>query len=204
VRTPRLAFDFLTLAEPDRWNDYFALADLPRVQDADFHIGERTYGLFCHDFRSVPVDALLELWTDRALAQEVTSPQPRPTEVLVLSEGDFADAVRRALHDLHRADLLARNPLLRTRLIRERTGTNEPTAADLGGTVREAVASLREDPKDDNLVRAVEATYVKASRTQEAAAAVLGVPFSTYRRHLSLAVSRIVAWCWEREIHASG
>jgi hypothetical protein len=204
LRTPRLAFDFLTLAEPDRWNDYFALADLPRVEGADFRVGERTYGLYCHDFRSVPVDALLELWTDRALAQEVTSPRPRPAEVLVLSETSFAEAVRRALRDLHRADLLARNPLLRTRLLRERTGAVEPTAADLGGTLREAVASLREDPKDDNLLRAVEATYVKPSRTQEAAATVLGLAFSTYRRHLSLGVSRVVAWCWEREINAPG
>ena len=128
----------------------------------------------------------------------------RCSSVLVLSETDFAEAVRRALRDLHRADLLARNPLLRTRLLRERTGAVEPTAADLGGTLREAVASLREDPKDDNLLRAVEATYVKPSRTQEAAAAVLGLPFSTYRRHLGLGVSRLVAWCWEREINTPG
>jgi hypothetical protein len=170
------------------------------VEGADFRVGERTYGLYCHDFRTVPLDALLELWTDRALTQEVTAPRRRPAEVVALSETDFAEAVRRALRDLRRADLLARNPLLRTRLLRERTTAVEPTAADLGGTLREAIASLREDPKDDNILRAVEATYVKSARTQEAAAAALGIPFSTYRRHLSLGVSRVVAWCWEREL----
>jgi hypothetical protein len=201
VQRSNLAFDFLTLADPDRWNDYFALADLPRVDGADFSVGDRSYGLFCHDFRAVPLDHLLELWTERALAQEIQTPRIRPTEVLVLSEPDFTDAVRRALHDLHRADLLARNPLLRTRLLRERTGATDPQAGDLHAVLREAVATLRRHPRDDKLLQAIERTYLRPSATQEAAAAALGLPFSTYRRHLSQGVARIVSWCWEREIH---
>jgi energy-coupling factor transporter ATP-binding protein EcfA2 len=66
--TPNLAWDFLTLAEPERWDAYFAAADLPRAAGADFWVGGRRYGLFAHDFRQVPVDALLELVTERALA----------------------------------------------------------------------------------------------------------------------------------------
>jgi hypothetical protein len=34
--TPNLAWDFLALAEPERWDDYFAAADLPRAAGADF------------------------------------------------------------------------------------------------------------------------------------------------------------------------
>ena len=201
LQAPGLAFDFLTLVDPDRWDDYFALADLPRVDGADFTVGGRRYGLFCHDFRAVPVDALLELWTERALSQEITSPRAGPPDVLVLSQADFTDAVRRALHDLHRADLLARSPLLRTRLLRERTGTTDPNAADLDALLRDAVATLRHHPRDDKLLRAVERTYLRPAATQEAAAAILGLPFSTYRRHLSQGVARIVSWCWEREVH---
>lgn len=204
LQTPTLVFDFLTLAEPDRWNDYFALADLPRVEGADFTLGDRRYGLFCHDFRAVPVDALLELWTERALTQEVTPRPGRPPDMLVLSHPDFTDAVRRALHDLHRADLLARNPLLRTRLLREWSGTSDPTAGDLDGVLRQAVATLRQHPRDDKLLRAVERTYLRPAATQEAAAAALGLPFSTYRRHLGQGVARIVSWCWEREIYGRG
>jgi AAA ATPase domain len=58
LQTPKLAWDFLTLAEPERWDDYFAAADLPRVAGADFWVAGRRYGLFAHDFRQVPVDAL--------------------------------------------------------------------------------------------------------------------------------------------------
>ena len=68
--TPNLAWDFLTLAEPEQWDEYFAAADLPRAVGADFWVGGRRYGLFAHDFRQVPVDALLELVTERALAQD--------------------------------------------------------------------------------------------------------------------------------------
>jgi hypothetical protein len=203
VQTPRLAFDFLTLADPDRWNDYFALADLPRVDGADFTVGDRRYGLFCHDFRAVPINALLELWTERALTQDIKVPPARPPDVLVLSQPDFTDAVRRALHDLHRPDLLARSPLLRTRLLRERAGTTDPSAGDLGAVLRKAVATLSQHPRDDNLLRAVERTYFRPSATQEAAAAALGLPFSTYRRHLRQGVARIASWCWEREVYGT-
>jgi len=149
------------------------------------------------------VDALLELWTERALSDDITSPPARPPDVLVLSQPDFTDAVRRALHDLHRADLLARSPLLRTRLLRERTGAADPNPKDLDSMLREAVATLRQHPRDDKLLRAVERTYLRPAATQEAAAVALGLPFSTYRRHLSQGVARIVSWCWEREVYGS-
>ncbi|HEY6596019.1 MAG TPA: hypothetical protein VI011_18255 [Asanoa sp.] len=119
----------------------------------------------------------------------------------MLSQPDFADAVRRALHDLHRVDLLARSPLLRARLLRDRTGSADPTAADLAAFLREAVATLRRDARDDKLLRAVERTYLRPAATQEAAAAALGLPFSTYRRHLGQGLARVVAWCWEREVY---
>ena len=49
--TPNLAWDFLALADPERWDAYFAAADQPRAEGADFSVGGRRYGLFAHDFR---------------------------------------------------------------------------------------------------------------------------------------------------------
>src|SRR4029450_4161518 len=95
--TPHLAWDFLTLAEPERWDDYFALADLPRAGGAAAVGGARRYGLFAHDFRRVPIDALLELVTERALAEDVTPPPPAPPPPLVLSQTEGDDAVRQGL-----------------------------------------------------------------------------------------------------------
>jgi hypothetical protein len=200
--TPNLAWDFLTLAEPERWDAYFAAADLPRAAGADFWVDGRRYGLFAHDFRQVPVDALLELVTERALAQDLT-PSPATVEppLLVLSQPEFDDSVRQALRDLRRPDLLSRNPLLRTRVVRDRAGDEEPGAATLETLVRAAVETLREHPRDDKLWRAVERTYVRPAATQERAAAALGLPFSTYRRHLTQGVDRVVAWLWGQEVY---
>ena len=200
--TPNLAWDFLTLAEPEKWDEYFATADMPRAAGADFWVGARRYGLFAHDFRQVPVDALLELVTERALAQDVT-PSPPTVEppLLVLSQPEFDDSVRQALRDLRRPDLLARNPLLRTRLARDRAGDQAPGAATLEALVGAALETLREHPRDDKLWRAVERTYVRPAATQERAAAALGLPFSTYRRHLTQGVDRVVAWLWDQEVY---
>jgi hypothetical protein len=200
---PRLAWDFLTLHEPEPWDEFFALADLPRATGADFLVGGRRYGLYAHDFRRVPVDALMDLWTERALAQDFTlRPAPRD-DALVLSQADFADAVRQTLRDLHRPELLARNPLVRTRLARDYAGAEEPDAETLEALLRTAVETLRQHPRDDKLLRAVERTYLRPAPTQEAAAEVLALPFSTYRRHLSQGVARIIAWLWDHEVYGS-
>ena len=200
--TPNLAWDFLALTEPERWDAYFAAADLPRAIGADFVVGGRRYGLFAHDFRRVPVGALLELVTERALAQDLAPSQPMTQPpLLVLSQPDFDQSVRQALRDLHRPDLLARNPLLRTRLMVDSSGNREPSAAMLETLVRAAVESLREHPRDDKLYRAVERTYVRPAATQERAAAALGLPFSTYRRHLTHGVDRLVDRLWNQEVY---
>jgi hypothetical protein len=199
LATPALAWDFVTLAEPDRWNDFFEAADSPRAVGADFVVAGRTYGLFGHDFRRVPISVMTRRWTERALADDalLVPPQQEP-ETLVLAHADFADAVREALRDLHRPDLLARSPLLRTRLVDR---ADAATACErLGELVRTAVAALGDDPRDDPLLRAVTATYVEATRTQEAAAQRLDVPFSSYRRHLAKGTDRVVEWLWRRDI----
>ena len=195
LATPRMAWDMLTLAEPDRWDDYFAIADLPRAAGADFTVGDRRFGLFAHDFRRVPVDEWLELVTERALGRDFTLPPASEPFLLPLAEPDFADAVRQGLRDLHEPDRLARNPLLRTRLLAER--------GDLAALLREAIGSLAAHPRDDKLLRALDRTYLRPAATQERAAQVLDLPFSTYRRHLTAGVARVVAWMWEREVYGS-
>lgn len=202
LRRPELSWDFLTLAEPDRWNQYFAIGDLPRAEGADFVVGGRTFGLFAHDFRRVSVDAWLELVTERALSRDFTTgPQTPTAELLVLSQPDFQQAVKQGLRDLRDPALLARNPLVRTRLVHDHASEADTDAAALGALLRRAVDALAESPRDDKLLRAVDRTYVRAAATQESAAAMLGLPFSTYRRHLTQGVDRVVAWLWDRELY---
>jgi hypothetical protein len=203
LELPRLAWDFLALHEPEPWDEYFRLADLPRAPGADFVVGGRRYGLYAHDFRAVPVDALMERWTERGLAQDATW-QPAPVDPpLALAHADFSAAVRQGLRDLQRPELLARNPLLRTRLVRDAAGSGPPDAELLTRLLLDGVDVLRRHPRDDKLLRAVERTYVRPAPNQEAAAELLGLPFSTYRRHLSQGVARVVAHLWDRELYGT-
>jgi hypothetical protein len=172
---------------------------MQRAAGSDFVVGGRRYGLFAHDFRRVPVDEWLELITERALAQEVATNRPAGDEPLVLSHVEFDAAVRQALRDLHRGDQLARNPLCRTRLVRARVGDECGTA--LAEVVRDAAGQLQLHPRDQKRWRAIDRTYLRPSPTQERAAEVLDVPFSTYRRHLTEGVAQIVEQLWTREVH---
>ena len=103
----------------------------------------------------------------------------------MLSQPDFADAVRQGLKDLARPDLLSRNPLLRTRLLADAAAGAHRDAGVLEEVLRTAIATLAQDPRDDKQYRAVQQTYLRRTATQEGAAAQLGLPFSTYRRHLT-------------------
>ena len=199
LATPALSWDYLTLHEPDALDDYFAIADLPRAADADFVVGGRRYGLFAHDFRRLPVDDWIEVVTDRALAQDISAAPAAGFEPVVLSQTAFADAVRQALRDLRQPQRLVRNPLCRTRLVT--SGDEDDAAVVLARLVDDAAVTLQEHPRDDNRWRAVDRTYLRPAATQERAAEVLGLPFSTYRRHLTEGVARIVELLWERELY---
>lgn len=202
LSTANLSWDFVALSEPERWDEYFAAGDLPRAGGADFTIEGRRYGLFGHDFRKVPVEAWIERWTERSLTQDVgVAPREHPKAWLVLAHPDFDAAVRQGFKDLRRPDLLARNPLLRTRLVADRTGEAASDAAVLEALLREAAMTLADHPRDDKLLRAVDRTYLRPTATQEAAAAALGLPFSTYRRHLTQGMTRIVSMLWDQELY---
>jgi len=201
LQTPELAWDFLVLFEPDLMNDYFAIADLPRCEGADAVVGGRCYGQFAHDFRRVPVRDWLEGVTDRALAQDPSPPAAAAPELLVLSHDAFTDAVRHALRDLHRPDRLAANPLARSRLVHDhRDGVASPAQA-VDDLLRASVDLLTDDPRDEKRHRALERTYLVRAPSQERVAENLGLPFSTYRRHLTEGLEAVVDHLWQRELH---
>jgi TolB-like protein/tetratricopeptide (TPR) repeat protein len=122
----------------------------------------------------------------------VSSPVASP----VLSEADFVTALRKALRDFGRPDLLAHNLLLRSRVL---SGHAAAGPAELQALLSDTVNALFAGPRDEKLRRVVEVTYFRPAPKQEAAADRLGLAFGTYRRHLTTAVRRIASWLWERE-----
>ncbi len=108
------------------------------------------------------------------------------------------EAVRQALRDLHAPERLATNPLLRARLVRARTGHWQP-AEVLARVITETAVAVGGQPRDEKFYRALDRTYLRPAPTQERAAELLDLPFSTYRRHLTQGVERLTARLWHQE-----
>jgi hypothetical protein len=112
-----------------------------------------------------------------------------------LSRAAFGDAVRSALQTLNRPDRLAGCPLAGSGL-----GAG---AAEVRASIVAATDRLARGPKGDQLRAVLNRTFVRAAPSQEAAAEVLGLPFSTYRRHLGRAVEELTEVLWAVEIGAA-
>jgi hypothetical protein len=209
---PLLTFSMIPCADPDFWAPLFAYADLQRLPEADFEVGGRRYGVYGHNWRAMPAVAWLALLADREIA--VTPPGEQPpsaTPVVVLSRVDFGAAVSDALKNYHRPDLLARNPLLQSRLVMEPRLLMDHSTPGAGQSQAVRVAALQElilggchaleqSPRDVKFYRALYHTYIQPAPTQEQAAALLDLPFSTYRRHLKEGTARLADILWQMEL----
>jgi hypothetical protein len=129
--------------------------------------------------------------------------RPGGEPLIVLSEVDFALAVRDALRDYTDPAALATNPLVRSRLVLAVSGSDAPMTARataLRKLLRETADSLQESPRLIKFYRAIHHTYLQPAITQEQAAEILDLPFSTYRRHLRSGIEEMTARLWAREI----
>ena len=73
-------------------------------------------------------------------------------------------------------------------------------AAVLQALIRETAAVLQASPRDAKLHRAPYHTYLQPAPTQERAAELLDLPFSTYRRHLMAGIAQITDTLWQLEV----
>ena len=203
-RADRLAWSFVVMRNDGFWDGHLGQYDMLPV-GTDPVVGDHAYRLFAHDWRAQPVVPFLAARTDVMLAG-ATGPEPEPADVpgrltpltephelVVLSRPEFDAAVRDALRALRHPAALAGNPLNRSRVVLENGGS-------LAAAVACAVDALPAERGGDKRHRALTLTYVEAAPTQEAAAERLGLPFSTYRRHLTSAVDRVSDILWRHEL----
>lgn len=99
------------MAFPDFMAPHFESVRFSRTPAADFTVGERTYGVFSHNWIQDPIAQWL-VDTKHAGAALTPSSGLSSVQTVALSEAEFAHAVRQALRDFTRPDLLATNPLL--------------------------------------------------------------------------------------------
>jgi hypothetical protein len=200
LRAERMGWSFMTVAHAHTVVDMMRRFDMELIP-GEAVVGERVLGLFAHDWRVVPLPRWLEHVDQQVLSGGQPQRERRAVELSVLSRPEFDTAVRDALRAWHQPEVFAVNPLLRSRLVAERGGD----AADvLRDVLVEAVDDLRADPRAGKQHRALAATFFQGAATQEVAAERLGLPFSTYRRHLSRGLEGVCDRLWQREVHGSG
>lgn len=199
LRATGMGWFFAVTAHPDYWGKLMHLIGHRQVIRTTFDSG-RAWTAFGMDWRASP----LESWFDRTLSllPPAEAVHPVRDSEPPLDHRTFAAAVRAALRDLHSSGLRD-NPLVTTRLLADRadgTGTHDQQLRHL---LLETVESLQRDPRQTKAYQALKATYANRHRTQEAAAALLGTPFSTYRRHLTQGIDRVVELLWQQELSLS-
>ncbi|MCA2226296.1 ATP-binding protein [Nonomuraea aurantiaca] len=197
LRAERMACSYVAVRHPNQaWVERLPHHGM-RAGSEQPRLGDAAYTLFVHDWRAVPAQA----WLERMSHGPASGPGAATAGLAVLSQAEFAEAVRGAVRQLSRLDGLAASPLTRTRLIAERAGQNPATA--LGDLLRQAIDGLGEDPRSVKFHRALSVTFLSSTPTQELAAKRLGIPFSTYRRHLTAGIERLCADLWHRELYGT-
>lgn len=195
IRSGRLAQSFVALRDDGFWDSHLTRIEMPSVGEGAV-VGGRAYRLFGHDWRIRPVTSWLTDLSDSLLAGDtgaLTGAPRQEEELVVLSRPEFERAVGDALRALRWPEELAGSPLLRSRAV-------VGSGASLRDVLMRAVDSLVEERGGVKRHRALIATYVEAAPTQEAAARQLGLPLSTYRRHLTAAVRRVADILWRHEL----
>ena len=190
-----LAWSFVATVDTDFWAPGFDyLGFTPRVR---IEFDGREYTIFGIDWRRIPIDVWLEVMAER----ELTGAQgPIPAELqrpAPLGRPQFDEAVRAALRELNRPDHLVRNALTGSRLIATDGGDR---AVALRAAIITGIDRVGGGQRNLSLGRVLDRTFVHAAPTQEAAAEVLELPFSTYRRHLAKAMDELTDVLWSVEI----
>jgi hypothetical protein len=187
------AWTFIVPFADDEYGRYFEYLGMTPM--ALGSVGGRVaYGW---DRRRFPISAFFDMAARRELTGESGPPPAELLRPVPLSHDEFDAAVRAALVELDRPDRLAGSPLVGSAL----TGPGAAGGAEpLRSTIVAAIRALGDERRGAEHRRVLERTYTKGAPTQEVAAQLLDLPFSTYRRHLAQAQDRLVELLWSVEI----
>jgi hypothetical protein len=182
-----VAWTVVTAPHEDFWRPFFEYLSFGVLARVRFGADDVT--VYGWDRRRLPLEEFLELTGRRELTGETGPPPAELLRPAPLGRDAFDEAVRAALRDVNRPDRLAASALAGTAL-----------APDVRASLLTGIARLGDEPKGEPLRRVLDRTYLCGTPSQEAAAEVLGLPFSTYRRYLARATARLVELLWAVEV----
>ena len=193
--TRPLAWTFVPTVDPEFCGPAFSYVGFTEQLVAELD-GCR-YTVYGVDWRRLPVDAWFDLLGERQLSGATGPPPPHLLRPPPLTRAEFDAAVRAALRDLHRPERLQASPLMGSTLAYGFAGVDVDR---LVAAIRTGIDQIGREPRSHPLQRVLDRTFVRAAPTQEAAAEVLDLPFSTYRRHLAKALEQLTDLLWAVEV----
>jgi hypothetical protein len=187
----------------DHWERFFNHFDFVHIPEADYHIGAARYVTFGHDWRRIGVADWLELTAARELGEQVTVAPP--DFAAMLSHEEFATSVKQALRTLNQPQALLRNPLVASGMVQNalREHPDDRPNQVLRELILHAVQAVKSDPRAEAQYRVLDRTYLHPAQSQEKAAELLDLPFSTYRRYRDRGIELITEWLWDRDIDST-
>ena len=205
LTTAGLAYTFFPAADQEFWAPMSAYANLSLNPGSAFSLDAKSFAVFSHDWRAEPPAAWLGILAEREMSvsgETPTLPQAQASALVVLSQPDFADAVWDALRAFKRPDQLAENPLVRSQLISRALSKNaeKDSIGVLQQLIGDAVEEVKETRRGINFYRVLYHTYIQPAQTQEQAAELLDLPYSTFRRYLKTGIERVTDILWAKEL----
>ncbi|MEU4563529.1 ATP-binding protein [Actinoplanes sp. NPDC023936] len=203
----RLVGTYLTAARPawsyTLWSDPSFWDELMVYSQHELVTKVPQGGLYGHDWRARPLSS----WLEAVGAEDLFGSRPGPggapaSGYTILSRSGFDAAVRDSLRLRRDPDRAAVNPLLGTRMVAEHPAPDPATALDR--LLTEAVEEIGQESPHQRLHETLRVTYFEDVPSQEAAAARLHLPMTTYRRYLNRAVDRVADRLWLRETSPHG
>ena len=201
---PTTAWEFVA-SYPDLgyWRPFLNHWDFVHLPEADYELETARYVTFGHDWRRLGVAEWLERTAARELGEQVA---PQPTDPApALSQEEFAASVKQALRSFHQPQRLMNNPLLASSLVQTELRRHPDDRPDkiLRGLIHGATQILKADPRSESHYRVLDRTYLRPAPSQEKAAELLDLPFSTYRRYRDRGIAAIAEWLWDQDLDST-
>ncbi|MFC7110096.1 hypothetical protein ACFQQB_62720 [Nonomuraea rubra] len=110
LRAERMAWSYIAIRRPNRaWTEHLQRYGM-RTIPAQPRLDNTPYTLFVHDWRAVPAHTWLDRMNRLLLGRTTDTPDPTTSDLAVLSQTEFTEAVRKALRQLPRPGALATSP----------------------------------------------------------------------------------------------
>jgi hypothetical protein len=199
IREDHIAWSVIVCPDSDHYWPERIERTHPRDAGPPITVDGQAYSLFAVYCGSQDITAWSAERDDELLARQPRSAPVGKDRYHTWHRPEFDQKVHQALRAWRRPDRFADSALRHSRMVAE-TGC-EDAVTGLRQAFTAALETLGRDPRQAKYHRVLVATFVNGAPTQEAAAARLNLPSSTYRRHLSRGLDELCTLLWKAENH---